>query len=153
MKRSFFFIPPLLIVLIVLVALGAATLLPLGRVPRGDTIYSASVAAADLARNPRDWAGRTVLVHGDLHLTGGVTPAAMPLVLLTSRPTPRIAVGSIDLARLLMPGHPGVQATGLLLTQRPSSRQHLDFRRTATYRLRLVIDNVQGHAIPGGEVL
>lgn len=103
-------------------------------------VYSVATVYRGLTRDPAQWQGRVVLVHGNLHIVGG--NGFMPEIAVLTDPAEHLMIGSVDLLRLavvrriLGQGDEG-GTPGLFFHQAPTSRQHLDLQRTATYRVRL----------------
>lgn len=148
-------LPPL--VLIVALGVGASVVARARDAAPPQPVYTATVVARGLQHNHTVWTGRTVLVQGDLHVTGGATPVSMPLVVLTTPSPPHVAIGPFDLTpflqRLDKQGTQG-QGDGLLLTQAQGSHQRLDFSHTRTYRLRLSLTRVGVYRnVPSGEIV
>ncbi len=151
------FSPLIPIVFIVALGVGASVTAHARDATQPPQVYTATAVVHGLQHNPGAWAGRTVLVRGDLHLAGGVTPISMPLVVMTAPPLPHVSIGPFDLTRFLQEldkrGTQG-QDDGLLLTQAQGSHQRLDFAHTRTYRLRLSFTRVGTYRhVPSGEIV
>jgi len=147
----------LLVLAVLIVALGVgASVMARARdaAVQPQPVYTVATVSRGLQHNLALWTGRTVLVQGDLHITGGATPISMPLVVMTA-PPPHVSIGPVDLTQFLQRlGGQGTQDKGLLLTQAQGSHQRLDFAHTGTYRLRLSFTRVGAyHNVPSGEIV
>lgn len=124
-------------------------------------VYTVAQVATNLRHAPKNWAGRTVLVRGEVRLVGAAAfrLGDVPLFLLVDPPVQHMHIGPIDLGSLVdhMRGvADDRQPAQLLLTQQPSSRsrQQLDPQHIKAYLVRLTLTHWYGGTlVPTGEIV